>query len=726
MVPKRCVRVFRHYFHRTSSSVLGLHIQSGSGTGSSLGLGKRHVFSRDSRALPHLSPRAPRLDKPWNSRRLRLESGHSLTSSAIKMSLFGGDGIAPVSDSLYETETDSSQPSSARSPPHVAEHVSPPNVQRAIGLGHATDSANDESPSDDALDSNNPAAALPTRPNRFRGGQAIWRSHTAADRQIAESLEQIQNSDLAAHLYNAHALKRRVRRPEEELTGLKDWQSGEHWLKRADELSYTDVSGGTQTHLVPSKDWTSWPLPPAKIPRTSKQTGRSTARSGKHADWAIGATEAHNVGEEMRDELLATFLRLAKERWNTREAVDEPAHKDNRTPLSRSRSRSTSVKSMRSQHSASGDDVNMKDDGDLKSADLESEDEDQNKFGLLVGRSQGTVAQTDTLPLPTFLADDERALRILEPMIASTMGKLGDLALTVRRTRLNHIGHGAYSDKSSHSEFTSGAESTERATTPSSRAQTESRPNSKHSTRPAPRAASARPHDNELKTRLNDHASHPKGDSDSNSGTNDAHKSDLFRKRSRSGSTTDGQSPSGSHDETWRMGLMGWSEVLGLAAIKGWDERVIARTAQRCATLFGETMSFAVFDESLATKPGTEPMQYTPSIIPAPDFESTIYSSTKRPLFRTGTLRCPHVGCHGSKKDFETSDRAVQHCIQTHGYDPRTNDSDNEDRTVGGVHIDGFLQPIAAQCGWIKRGKSRKKQKTAEEDTDTKGPIVVD
>jgi hypothetical protein len=683
-----------------------------------------HVFSRDSRAPPHHSPQTPRLDKPWISRRLRLEFHHSLTSSAIKMSLFGGDGSAPASDTPYETETDPSQPSSARSSPSVAEHLSPPNAQPVAGLRRATDSADDEPSSDDALESSSSEAALR---RRFQGGHAIWRSYTAADRQIVESLEQIQNNDLAAHLYNAHALRRRVRRPKEGLAGLKDWQSGEHWLKRGTELSYTDVSGEMQTNLVPSKDWTSWPLPPAKIPRTSKQTGLSTARSNKHEDWAIGAAETHNVGDEMRDELLATFLRLAKERWNTREAVDEPARKENHTTQSRSRSRSKSVKSARSQRSASRADVNMKDDGDLKTADQDSEDEDEETLGHIISRKRGRAAQPETILKPTFLADDERALKVLEPTIASVMGKLDELAIAVRRTRLNHFGRGADSDKSSHSEFTSAAESSERTTRPSSRVRTESRASSTHSTRPASRATSARAHHTELKTRLNDYISISDGGSNSDAGINAAHKPVPFRKRSRSGSTTDGRSPSSNRDETWRLGLMDWSEVLGLAAVKGWDERVIARTAQRCATLFGETMSFAAFDERLATKPSTEPIQYTPSIIPAPNTKSARPPSPKRPFFQTGTLRCPHVGCYGHEKDFEAPNRVVQHCIRTHGYDPRTNDSDNEDRTVGGVHIDGFLQPIAAQRGWTKRGKSRKKQKTVEEqDTDTKDLIVVD
>ena len=62
--------------------------------------------------------------------------------------------------------------------------------------------------------------------------------------------------------------------------------------------------------------------------------------------------------------------------------------------------------------------------------------------------------------------------------------------------------------------------------------------------------------------------------------------------------------------------------------------------------------------------------------------------------------------------------------MRVHGYDPRTNDSDNEENKVGGVHIDGFLQPVTLKSGWLGLGrtKANKKIKTGEEDD----PVAVD
>jgi hypothetical protein len=632
------------------------------------------------------------------------------------MSLFGGDGTASRSQSPYNVEPENSHSaSSARSSPSIDSRASPPSAQHLTDPQRLSDVGDDDDDDDDedALvhgesDSGESDENSPTRPNRFRGKPYQWRDHTAADRQVAISLEQLQNSDLAAHLYNAHALKRRVRRSAEELAEVKRWQNNEQWLKRGDALEYTDVSGEKQINLIPSKEWTAWPLPPARIPRPHKE---SAAIGRGRNDWSIRGTSAPDVGDDMREELLATLLRQANERWSARETADAPVREGNRTSQSRSRSPSKRPKSMQSQRSASGADVEMKDADHVQTDNAETQDEDEEKFGHIIGKRRGRVAQPDVFLRPMFLADDEKARRILQPTINSTLSKLDDLALAIRRTRLNHFGRKDYGDRSSHSDFTSGAES--------------SRPSSRESVRPGSRAKFTQP----PPTATNPSDSNLESDRDSEMEYTPF--ISPSKKRSRSESTADEHSPSSTRNDKWRTGLMDWSEVLALASIKGWDERVLARTAQRCATLFGESMSFIPLSADLATKPIPEPVQYIPSTIPAPDILSTGQSSTqKRPLFRTGTLRCPHLDCYGHEKDFKSPYRVIEHCKRVHEYDPRTNDSDNEDRAFGGVHIDGYLQPIAAQRGWLERGKSRagsekKRQKTEQRDSASAGEAIA-
>lgn len=75
---------------------------------------------------------------------------------------------------------------------------------------------------DDDSNSNNydddDASEIPEdRPNRYQGNPRTWRNLTAEDRGINTSLIRQRNKDLSAHLFNAHALKRRVREAEEKV-----------------------------------------------------------------------------------------------------------------------------------------------------------------------------------------------------------------------------------------------------------------------------------------------------------------------------------------------------------------------------------------------------------------------------------------------------------------------------------------------------------------------------
>lgn len=631
------------------------------------------------------------------------------------MSLFGGDS-APPSDVPQDSGSEESQPSSTRNSPSLAREPTPRPAQSVQDFSDLEADFDSDSLSESNSDE-------PARPNRFQGQRSTWRNYTAADRQLAASLEQIQNNDLAAHLYNAHALKKRVRRPTAELARLNSWQSNEHWLKRGDELHYTDASGEVQTSLVLSKDWTAWPLPPAEVPRPYQESDRGASGGGR-CEWTIGDAGGQDAGDEIRDELLAVFLRQAKERWTARETTSTPNQEANRTARSRSRSRSKSVKSARSQRSASRPRTDMDDDDDLRTNRAETHGEDEDKFGNNTGKRRGRAAQPVTLVKPMFLADDAKAQRTLEPTIDSILSKVDDLALAIRRTRFNHFGRRDYSDRSSHSEWTSGVESSAR-TPRRPRTQSKSRPGSRQSSRPVSRATSVRSRLEATKASLIDGGTSSESDTDSGSDVTmaDLKLGSFAKKRSRPSSTADEGSPSAIRDETVRAGLMDWSEVLGLAAVQGWDERAVARAAQRCATLFDESMSFIPLNENLEAKPAPEPVQYTPSTILAPDIMSSVRpAAPKRPLFQVGTWRCPHVDCYGYDKDFESPHRVVEHCRRVHGYDPRTNDSDNEDRAVGGVHMDGFLQPIVAQRGWTERGRSRagsekKRQKTAQAES---------
>jgi hypothetical protein len=654
------------------------------------------------------------------------------------MSLFGGSGSATSTEVLSDLEAERSQTSGTPpSPSRPADlHPSSPSVQHVTDTNHAyVRGVNDEPVAYSDTDASS-SEEEPLRPNRFTGPQSTWQGYTAADRQVAASLEQLQNADLAAHLYNAHALERRVWRPD--TTQLRSWQSKEHWLKSGSELQYTDVSGEVQAELVPPKDWTAWPLPLAEFTASARQPGHEPAVEDCE-EWAIGGASTHDAGQNIRDELLATFMRQAKERWNDRENDTRTMNHRNRRRHSRSRSRSKSARSARSKRSASRTNASTQGDNDPETDPVEAQEDDEAKFGHIIGKKRGRVPQHDTFLRPTFLADDSVALRILGPTINSILNDVDGLALAVITNRQNHFGRGAYSNTSSQNEFTSGAETDGPALKTFSRAQTRKAARKERSTHPhsraTSRATSARSGHNpgytrERETSVSTIQVQP---SDSESTDTSAPGIDLepdatdhdstSRKRSRSDTSADEDNTAADRDWSRRTGLMDWSEILGLAGVSGWDERVIARTARRCATLFGESMSFIPLDESLAAKPYTEIVHYPLATI-SHDLLVEQPHPVKRPYFQKGTLRCPHVGCYGHEKDFKAAYRVVEHCKRVHNYDPRTNDSDNEERVVGGVHIDGFSLPVAAQQGWLGRGRSKagvtKEKTTAKKQKNNK------
>ena len=51
-----------------------------------------------------------------------------------------------------------------------------------------------------------------------------------------------------------------------------------------------------------------------------------------------------------------------------------------------------------------------------------------------------------------------------------------------------------------------------------------------------------------------------------------------------------------------------WSDIIGMAALTGWDSAVVQRTGERCANLFGENMMFRTFFEGDA--PTKEPPSF--------------------------------------------------------------------------------------------------------------------
>ncbi len=185
-----------------------------------------------------------------------------------------------------------------------------------------------------------------------------------------------------------------------------------------------------------------------------------------------------------------------------------------------------------------------------------------------------------------------------------------------------------------------------------------------------------------------------------------------------------------------------WSEVLSSAALVGFSPNVIARATQRCANLFGETMSmrsmvempFSEKDDDLLT-------HYQPQLIPDlgdeeanessenDDSASASGSGGKR-RDRTRNIRlgqaplkqtcfCPIPDCPRRTRGFNGISKLKKHLQRGHqipkdGLDEYILPSDEE--MDGAVHVDGFLKPLRRMGG--TRGIDEKEGKRSRYESD--------
>ena len=104
-----------------------------------------------------------------------------------------------------------------------------------------------------------------------------------------------------------------------------------------------------------------------------------------------------------------------------------------------------------------------------------------------------------------------------------------------------------------------------------------------------------------------------------------------------------------------------WSDVLGVASMTGWDSSVINDTASRCSSLFGEGI----------------------------------------------TLRTLKEGCVGHTETFHQPGASSFVIVGENARAHRVTDGGMN----GGVHVDGFIQPVKGKKSWKRVGKSGGKQR---------------
>lgn len=222
----------------------------------------------------------------------------------------------------------------------------------------------------------------PLRPNKFHGPPSTWRGWTAADRAIANSLDQIKAADLSIHLYNAHALKKRQK-------SLKAKEEDE--AKEDDEDSLLGYG-----IWEPPKQWTAWPMTATEVPRNQLSSFGEPTKD--EYVWR-SLEQQRGFGQDLNGALTAVFLKEAKEQFLQRESEDETLDSDaslNDTNARQSRSKS-------------------------KHAD------------------DDTRRRASKATKPVILADDEKANTILEPTIRHILVKVDKLLMDLHRARQAYL-----------------------------------------------------------------------------------------------------------------------------------------------------------------------------------------------------------------------------------------------------------------------------------------------
>lgn len=597
------------------------------------------------------------------------------------------------------------------------------------------------------------------RPNRWKGPKSSWRTLTEEDRLLWQSMKSLQDQDLAVHLYDAFALKRRGRDPKSaqdlRVTTVSEPRNREHSRCRIAMLNGESDADGSQENgqeavWAPPKFWTAWPLKSKHIPRDrliKDQHDEDEPFTFRRQEQTLPSTE-------LEEELSATILRTAKERFQKRKSkMARPSIEDLAATVGDSgidtpglSSRETSVKP-------------------------ETENEEEEAVQLDTGTpARRTRRQAKTYE-PVVSTNDDLSYELLKPSVRHILSQL-DTTLTIlhnsRLTGLTYLSDSSTEDESDSQTGPKRTRGRPRADTSKTGSPGPSQ-TPKTTKRGRPRKVHI-PQDGEneeamlLRIARESHRRLPTTPKDDEAAfeewirkgdeTIERERSASIKREESEGIDTEIDEASGMSNidrKRMRWGLRDWSDVVGAAALAGFPSEVIARTTQRCADLFGEGMVLRQLNQVPTTQgTGIETTTYTPEPIrlapsspsstSSTDDETTLthrritsrqaslarssHSPPSTPRGRRSTTRspaasrsgssaglvfCPIASCDRAAQGFTRKANLRRHMELVH--QGQAEDVDSEDEVVGGVHVDGFLRKIVPGRGWRGEDVSLRRRK---------------
>ncbi|KAI5237151.1 hypothetical protein E4T43_08141 [Aureobasidium subglaciale] len=353
-------------------------------------------------------------------------------SGAASPSQASNFSISTIDDEQAHTARSEGSPDTQAGQEDHNDHVDlEEETDRGTGEGveELDDNRNNRSPS-----AMSDTSEFDVRPNRFRGSDRAWLHLTNADRTLARSLDQLKADDLSSHLYSAHHLKARLRQ-QKSPPSCKPWSRKSRWLSTNQDI---------QKPWYPESDWTAWPLPPDVVPAGAEVFGRPndgletfTLRNPRQA------TPTDNLRDQLHAVILARAHQSWKTSNDRRpEATDlmvvSVATPDRRSPARRARTRSVSAGPTSAPSSPSvADDLPPLSSlgGSVVEQPVQNPADTPRESSV---KDEDEKVEDKNPARPVFSADDDRSRRILDPTVNHIISKLNKLLLALHQSRQAH------------------------------------------------------------------------------------------------------------------------------------------------------------------------------------------------------------------------------------------------------------------------------------------------
>lgn len=586
----------------------------------------------------------------------------------------------------------------------------------------------------------------PERSNRWTGASSTWYALTKQERGLDASLVELRNRDLSIHLYNSFALKSSSRKYRE-AKRLKAEASPSRGSLGVDE---SDAAAGANTEdlagkeWAPPKVWTAWPVPPEQVPREDERVGPDD----EDEMFTFKRRDKERPSTQLEEALVGTALKFAKERWETRETAS--VYED-----------------FADEGGNEMDIIHEPGNADGRGAGAE-ENHDDSSFE---GHRERTVKESSEPPKerviyqPVLSADDDRSRDLLQPSIRHTLSRLDSVLMALHHARQTCRQFASDSESSTDDErqvskpsrdgsvsakrpreddVMPGGQVTGDESAPAKRPVGRPRKFTNLTSRPKPTSDAEQ--DTEKadapvrtkktrKGRPMKHYEALKGE------THDEYLVRIARLQKKPLSKLTLSRPASSEPaielepplekgrkKPSKIGTRDWSEVLGSAALVGFPPDVIARTGQRCANLFGESMTMRELVENPAGAEEEDFLTtYKPEEIPHIDYESPASSQSsdeeradigqavslkaRNDALAQNNWPCPFESCTRHLQGFTVRSNLKRHLIKVHKMTDEEVDGTLDDTREmhGGVHVDGFLKPIKVPTGM--RGVDKRQRK---------------